>query len=151
MTVYQTEGRVIGQPISPSFGAQNGAGGGGVVSLPAGMSMLEAMSRGILPRNALVASIDGVNTGLGNPTPVGDLCSNGAGQQMNLGTSVAGVANNPIGNGANDQQVFVDGTGAQAQLVNGPTPTCTESLTSGPVSVNTNGSAVSLTANGFQG
>jgi hypothetical protein len=35
--------------------------------------------------------------------------------------------------GTNNQQ-FVDGTGAVAQSANGPTPTGTETLTSGPVS-----------------
>lgn len=155
MTIYQTDGRAVGQPISPSFGAQNGQSGaqaaGASVAIPAGMPIMEAMSRGILPRNALVASINGVSTGLAAPAPVGDLCSNGAGQQMNLGIPVAGVAGNPVSNGANDQQQFVDGVGVVAQLANGPTPTGIESLTSGPVSVNTTGANVSLTSAGFQG
>lgn len=147
MTIYQTEGRVAGQPISPSFGAQNGAGGGGVVAIPAGMSMLEAMSRGILPRNAQVTSINGVGASL---TTIDDLMSNGAGNQLNLGTSTPNVAGNPAGNGAINQQEFVDGTSAASQTVNGPTPTAVESLTSCPVSGATLGTNISL-AGTFQG
>jgi hypothetical protein len=154
MTTYgTTDPRVVGQPISPFFGAQCGQAGaaGGAVALPAGMSILEALSRGILPRNAMVTAINGVSTGAQNPTPVADLCSNGAGAQANGGIAVAGVAGNPVSNGANDQQQFVDGTSAGAQSANGPTPTSIETLTSAPVSVNTFGANVTLGAGQFQG
>ena len=152
MTLYGNGNNApVGGIMSPFQGTTPGVAGGATQQLPAGMSLLEAMSRGLVSRNSLVNTVNGVSTGLGSPTPIGDLCSNGAGQQMNLGVAVPGVAGNPVGNGANDQQVFVDGTSGPAQLANGPTPTCVESLTSGPVSVNTNANSVALVANGFQG
>jgi hypothetical protein len=153
MTVYgSTDGVVVGQPISPFFGAQNGVSqpAGGKVALPTNMTVVEAAARGTLPRNAQVSTINGVSTGLSNPVPVDDLACNGAGAQLNLGIPVAGVAGNPVSNGAIDQQQFVDGTGAVAQSANGPTPTSVESLTSAPVTVATTGGNVGL-AGTYQG
>jgi hypothetical protein len=113
------------------------------------MPMIEAMSRGVLPRNSLITAVSGVSTGAQNPTAIADACSNGCGAQLNQGVAVAGVAGNPVSNGANDTQLFVDGTGAQAQQVNGPTPTSTETLTSAPISVNT--SCGNVTLSGYAG
>jgi hypothetical protein len=154
MTTYGANGGVVtGQPISPNFGAQNGAAPalGGQVVLPAGMTMLEAMSRGILPRNCSVASVNGVSCGAQNPTPLDDLVSNGAGNQVNIGAAISGSAGNPVGNGAINQQVFVDGTWTlNASLSTGPTPTNQETLTSCPVSCATLASNLSLSGT-FQG
>lgn len=130
-------GVVLGQPISPSFGQQSAGSpvaAGNPVAVPAGMTMMEAISRGILPRNMNVSAVNGVSTGGQNPTPIDDLMSNGAGNQLNLGVATAGIAGNPATNGAINQQQFVDGTSGPAQLSNGPTPTGVEALTSCPVS-----------------
>lgn len=166
MTIYgQTDGLVVGQPINPNFGAANGAQAptaglisqptqapvtGGMQATGVQMPLLEAVSRGLIPRNVMVNSVAGVSTGGLNPTPIDDLMSNGAGNQINAGVAVAGVAGNPVLNGAIDQQQFVDGTGAVAQSANGPTPTGTESLTSGPVSGATTTANVTLGST-FQG
>ena len=156
MTIYSgnpSTGLVLGQPIAAGFGVQSGGAIPAVnpIAPPPAMPLLEALSRGILPRNSMATAVNGVSTGAQNPTPIADMCSNGCGNQVNLGVAVAGVAGNPTtGNGANDQQQFVDGTSAIAQSANGPTPTGTETLTSGPVSVNT--SAGNVTLNGaYQG
>lgn len=152
MTQYAPAGPlVVGQPISPFFGAQNGASPPGtLVQIPSGMPMLEAMSRGILPRNADASAINSVSTGAQNPTPMDDLMSNGAGNQVNLGVATPLVAGNPAGNGAANQQQFVDGTAAASQLSNGPTPTSVETLTSCPVSGATYGANVTLSGT-YQG
>lgn len=153
MTLYSgpTQPLAAGAQVSGDFGKQSSgsAPANPVITAPPAMPLIEALSRGIVPRNSMVTAVNGVSTGAQNPTPIADLCSNGAGNQVNLGVAVAGVAGNPVGNGANDQQIFVDGTGAVAQSANGPTPTGTESLTSGPVSVNT--SAGNLTLSGYGG
>jgi hypothetical protein len=155
LTIYgspvQGQG-VLGAQLHPNFSQQNAGGAPAAVTVspPANMPLMESMSRGVVPRNANVSSINGVSTGLNNPTPIADLCTNGAGAQLNLGVAVPGVAGNPASNGANDLQEFVDGTGAQAQQVNGPTPTSTETLTSAPVSTNTTCGNVSL-AGSYQG
>jgi len=155
MTIYgspvQGQG-IVGAQLAPGFGVQSAGGAPAAVAVspPPAMPLAEAMSRGVLPRNANVSSVNGVNTGLNNPTPVADLCTNGCGAQLNLGVAIPGVAGNPATNGANDLQQLVDGTGAQAQQVNGPTPTSTETLTSAPVSVNTLCTNVSLAGN-YQG
>ena len=156
MTTYsnpiQGQG-VVGAQLHPNFSQQNaGAAPANVaISPPASMPIAEAMSRGLLPRNALVSSVNGVSCGLGGPTVLADLCTNGAGAQCNGGVAIPGVAGNPPTNGANDQQQYVGGTSAPAPIVNGPTPICTETLTSAPVSINTSFVNVALVAGGFQG
>lgn len=162
MTLYgATDPQVCGQPISPNFGAQCGRQytGAPVIPSPAAspnsgpqVTLLASASNGSMPRNATATAVNGVSTGAQNPTPIDDLMGNGAGNQVNLGVATPGVSGNPSTgnvNGAIDQQQFVDGTGAQAQLVNGPTPTSVETLTSGPVS----GATVvsNVTVAGFQG
>jgi hypothetical protein len=130
MTIYGPNGGVVvGQPISPNFGAQNGASpaGGAAIALPAGMSMLEAMSRGILPRNAYVTSVNGASTGAGDNVSVDELMATGNGNQSMRGTPV------PPSGGINDQQ-FTAGTSAVALQVNGPTQTNTEPQPLAPVS-----------------
>jgi hypothetical protein len=156
MTIYGPNGGVVvGQPISPFFGAQNGASpaGGPIVQAPLGINVpvVEACARGQIPRNMLVTSVGGVSCGAQNGTPIDDLFGNGAGAQVNSGVAVAGVSNNPIsitGAGLNNQ-TFVEGTSAGASLSTGPDPFSTETLTSCPVSHATLVSQ--LTLSGFQG
>ncbi len=114
MTQYVNQGPVVGQPMSPFFGAQNGLGATPVIQQPttaptAGgmqatgvqMSILEACSRGIIPRNANIASVAGVaasagisNTN-GNSLSFDDAMSNGNGAQASGGVAVASVAVHP--------------------------------------------------------
>jgi hypothetical protein len=152
MTLYSgpTQPLAPGAPISGNFGVQSAgsAPANPVITAPPAMPLIEAMSRGILPRNSMVTAVNGVSTGAQNPTVLADACSNGCGAQVNGGVAVAGVAGNPVSNGANDSQQFVDGTSAIAQSGNGPTPTGTETLTSAPVSVNTLAGNVTLSGYG---
>lgn len=166
MTIYGTvDARAVGQPISPSFGAQNGqlgaapviqqptsAPGAGMQATGVQMPLLEACSRGIIPRNALVTSVAGVSCGAQNATPIDDLIGNGAGAQANGGVAVNGAFGNPAqGGGVNNQQ-FVDGNvTSNAGLSTGPAPTGNETLTSAPVSAGTTTANVALQAGGFQG
>jgi hypothetical protein len=165
MTVFKsTDGIVVGQPISPFFGAQNGVQGAGAPTIPVPATtqgtgvqnpILEAAARGALPRNALISTVNTVSTGAQNATPVDDLLGNGAGTQLNLGVAVPGSAGNPVTgnvNGAINQQVFVDGiTTANAALATGPVPSNVETLTSAPVSGATSTNALGLASGGFQG
>ena len=75
MTIYgQTDGIVVGQPLNPNFGAANGAQAttagfvqqpttapvvGGMQATGVQMSLLEACARGIIPRNANIATVAG--------------------------------------------------------------------------------------------
>lgn len=153
MTLYGATSPIAGGIMSPFQGTSAGVpAGSSLLALPAGMPMLEAMSRGLLPRNADVSAINGVSTGAQNPTPVDDLMSNGAGNQVNAGVAVPNSSGNPAGNGAINQQVFVAGVfSANAGLSTGPAPTNTETLTSCPVSGATLGGNITLVAGGFQG
>ena len=168
MTLYgATDPQVCGQPISPFFGQQNGNPRAAAVSQPVipqpsctlgtGVQnpLAEAMSRGALPRNALVTSVGGVSCGAQNATPVGDLCTNGAGAQLNLGVAVPNSSGNPsaISQASIDPpQMLVDGIGSLAAgLSTGPVPTDIETLTSAPVAVSTTTNNIVLQSNGFQG
>jgi hypothetical protein len=175
MAVYgQTDGIVVGQPLNPNFGAANGASApsagfiqqpttapvaGGMQATGVQMSLLEALSRGIIPRNQLIAAIAGQAVSAGFSLSQGDgvtfdeALSSGNGAQVNLGAPVAGVANNPTSlniNEVNNQQ-FVDGTGAVAQSANGPTPTSVESIVSAPLSGSTTTAGVTLLTGGYAG
>jgi hypothetical protein len=176
MTIYGPNGGVVvGQPISPNFGAQNGASpaGGPVISQPTEapvvggmqatgvqMSVLEACSRGLLPRNALVASVAtvpvsvGVSILQGDSASVDELLSSGNGAQVSLGVAVPPNASTP--NAATtagvNNQIFVEGIGnANDGLSTGPTPTNNESLTSAPVPGSVTTANVSLIAGAFAG
>ncbi len=175
MTVYgQTDGIVVGQPLNPNFGAANGAQSptagfiqqpttapvaGGMQATGVQIPILEALSRGIIPRNQMIATIAGqavsagVSLSQGDGATFDEALSSGNGAQVNLGTPVSGVANNPTSlniNEVNNQQ-FVDGTGAVAQSANGPTPTGTESVVSAPLAGSTTTAGVTLLTGGFQG
>lgn len=176
MTVFKnTDGIVVGQPMSPNFGAQNGAQGaglptiqqptqapvtGGMQATGVQMSMLEACSRGIIPRNAQIASIAGQSVSVGISALQGDGVSvdeafgSGNGTQVNLGVAVPPNAGNTSATetmGVNNQ-VFVEGAAsANAALSTGPTPTNIESVASAPLPGSTTTANVSLLVGVFQG
>jgi hypothetical protein len=157
MTTYGTpvNAPVLGAQINPNFGVTNAGApppaGFGAITPPPLMPLIEALGRAVMPRNADVSSVNGVSCGAQNPTPIADLCSNGAGNQCNGGTPLNGAAGNPVQNGANDQQSFVAGDWtAAAGSATGPTPVDNETLTSAPVSCNTFCSNVALSGT-FQG
>ena len=176
MTVFKsTDGVVVGQPMSPNFGAQNGVQGAGgpLISNPTTgptnvgmqatgvqMSMLEAMSRGLVPLNALVNTVSGVSVGgavnvIGSdPATVAQVFSNGNGVETCRGTPVAGQAGNPVltNTGALSQQIFVDGINtANAALSTGPTPTDISSLVEAPAPSSITTNNLALIANQFGG
>jgi hypothetical protein len=167
MTIYVQQGPVVGQPMSPNFGAQNGLGATPVVSQPttaptAGgmqatgvqMSLLEACSRGLIPRNNMVTAAGGVSTGAQNPTPVDDCMSNGCGAQLNLGVAVAPNANNPnsVTTAGVNNQIFVEGIAGNGDGIStGPIPTNIETYTSAPIPASATTANVTLGAGQFQG
>src|SRR6202790_3874854 len=148
MTIYVQPGAVVGQPMSPSFGAQNGLGATPVIQQPttapvAGgmqatgvqMSLLEACSRGIIPRNAQLATIAGqavsvgVSASQGDGVTLDEALSSGNGTQVNLGVAVApNAGNNVVGVLSTlSQQFFVEGTAnANDGLSTGPVLTNNE-------------------------
>ncbi len=173
MTQYVNQGPVVGQPMSPFFGAQNGLGATPVIQQPttaptAGgmqatgvqMSILEACSRGLIPRNANIASVAGVAASAGVSNSQGDALSvdeaisNGNGQQVNQGVAVNPNASNPVAvtTGGVNNQIFVEGiANANGALSTGPVTTNTESLTSAPTPASMTTASVALVANSFAG
>jgi hypothetical protein len=173
MTQYVNQGPVVGQPMSPFFGAQNGLGATPVIQQPttaptAGgmqatgvqMSLLEACSRGLMPRNAYIASVSGVAPAAGVSNSQGDglsvdeAISNGNGQQVNQGMAVAPNASNPnsITTMGVNNQIFVEGiANANDALSTGPAPTNTEAVTSAPTPASTTTANVGLLAGAYAG
>lgn len=175
MAIFKsTDGVVIGQPMSPFFGAQNGqqgagaptieqptsAPGGGMQATGVQMSVLEACSRGLIPRNAQIATISGqaVSVGVsalqGDGVSVDEALSSGNGAQVNLGVAVAPNAANPnsVTTMGVNNQIFVEGIGnANDALSTGPTPTNNESVVSAPLPGSTTTANVGLLSGVFQG
>jgi hypothetical protein len=175
MAIYgSTGGVVVGQPISPFFGAQNGANAaapiiqqptsapvaGGMQATGVQMSMLEACSRGIMPRNAQLATISGqaVSAGIsqsqGDGLSVDEALGSGNGAQTDLGVAEPPNANTPNSVEASgvNTQVFVGGTGsANDALSTGPTPINMDSVVSAPLAGSTTTANVTLLAGVFQG
>ena len=173
MTQYQNLGAVVGQPMSPAFGAQCGAGtlpviqqsttaptAGGMQATGVQMSLLEACSRGVMPRNANVASVSGVAPSVGISNTNGDALSvdeamsNGNGAQVCGGVAVNPNASSPIAvtTGGVNTQIFVEGiANANGALSTGPVSTNTETVTSAPVPASMTTASVSLVANSFAG
>jgi len=115
------------------------------------MSMMEAMSRGLVPMNALVNTVNGVSVGgavnvIGSdPATVGQTFSNGNGSETCRGTNIGP-------NGAVNQQIFVDGIAtAIGASATGPAATNTASLVEAPVTSATTTANVALIANQFGG
>lgn len=175
MAIYgATGGVVVGQPISPFFGAQNGANAaapiiqqptsapvtGGMQATGPQMSMLEACSRGIIPRNAQLSTIAGqsVSVGVsalqGDGVTVDEAFSEGNGTNVNLGVAVASNANNPnsVETAGIDNQIFVGGIGNVDDAVStGQAPTNLSSVVSAPLPGATTTANVSLLAGVFSG
>jgi hypothetical protein len=175
MSIYGPNGGVVvGQPISPFFGAQNGANAaapiiqqptqapvtGGMQATGVQMSVLEACSRGIIPRNAQLATIAGqavsvgVSASQGDGVTLDEALAAGNGNQVNLGVAVAPNAQNTsvaTTMGVNTQ-IFVEGTGnANDSQSTGPTPTNNESVVSQPLPGSTTTANVTLLSGVFQG
>jgi hypothetical protein len=176
MTVFKnTDGIVVGQPMSPSFGAQNGQQGPGAITIEqpttaptAGgmqatgvqMSMLELCSRGLVPRNAQISTIAGqsVSAGIsslqGDSVSLDEAFSSGNGTQVNLGVAVApNAGNNSVGTLSTlSNQAFVEGiAGAGDALSTGPTATNIESIVSAPLAGSTTTANVTLLAGVYAG
>ena len=176
MTLFRaTDGLVAGQPINPNFGAANGAVAPGLATVeqptqapvPGGMqatgvqmSMLEAVSRGLIPRNAQISTIAGqsVSAGIsvqqGDGVTVDEALTSGNGMQVNLGVAVAPNAANPnsITTSGVNNQIFVEGVAnANDGLSTGPAPTNTESVVSAPMPGSTTTANVGLLAGAFGG
>lgn len=176
MGIYGPNGGVVvGQPISPFFGAQNGASppGGPIIQQPTSapvtggmqatgvqMSLLEACSRGIIPRNAQLATIVGqpVSVGVsalqGDGVTLDEAFSEGNGTNINLGVAVPSNANNPnsVETASIDNQIFVGGIGNVDDTVSaGQTPTNISSVVSAPLVGATTTANVGLLAGVFSG
>lgn len=174
MTIYQSDGRVVGQPVSPFFGAQCGQTGsapvieqptqapvtGGMQATGVQMSLLEACSRGLIPRNAQLSTIAGQSVSAGISVSQGDSVSldeafsSGNGMQVNLGVAVPPNANNTsaVTTAGVNNQIFVDGVAnANDGLSTGPTPVNNESVVSAPLPGSTTTANVTLLSGAFQG
>jgi len=167
MTVFKsTDGLVVGQPISPFFGAQNGIQGPGAPIIPSPnassnsgpQSVIHALaSTGSVPMNANVTSVAGVATGLaagigGDNASVAEMMSSGNGSPSLLGVGVAGSSGNPtsITTAGINNQIFVGGISSQGSaLSTGPAPTDTANITAIPMSGAT--IASNIVTSGFQG
>ena len=160
MTVYgATDPQVLGQPVSPFFGAQQNVRytGAPVIPQPAQVNAPqvtahESISRGALPMNANATAVGAVSTGAQNPTPMADMLGNGCGNQCNLGVAVPPNGGNPnsITTLGVNNQIFVEGIANAADgLSTGPVPTNVETMTSAPVPGST--TVNNLTLSGFQG
>jgi hypothetical protein len=154
MTVFKsTDGLVVGQPISPFFGAQNGVQGAGapVIQSPnaspnSGVQqpVVAAVATGSMPSNASVSTVNGVSVGPSDPCSINELQTNGNGV-----TAMHGSPAPPSG-GVNDQQ-FAAGTTAPTFIENGPTTTNNEPQPLGPVSGAVLTSNIGLQAGVFLG
>jgi hypothetical protein len=176
MTVYKnTDGIVVGQPMSPFFGAQNGQQGPGAITIEqpttaptAGgmqatgvqMSVLEQCSRGLIPRNANLATIAGQSVSAGVSQSQGDglsideafSCGNGA--ETCLGAPVAPNAGNTsvVTLSTLSNQAFVDGiAGAGDAISTGPAATNIESVVSAPMAHSTTTASVTLVSGVYSG
>jgi hypothetical protein len=149
MTIFQNPvtGPVVGQPIQPGFGVQNSgaqAVGAPLTTIPPNMTQLEAASRGIVPLNMNVTSVNGISTGQSDPCSMLELMSNGNGVPAMRGAAL------PPSGGINDQQ-FAAGYAAPTLQENGPTPTNTDPQPLSPVSGAVLGANITLTAGSFNG
>jgi hypothetical protein len=168
MTVFKsTDGLVVGQPISPFFGAQNGVQGAGapVIQSPnsspnSGVQqpIHAAISTGSMPQNAMINTVNGVSPG-GNPAVIGSdpasvaqQISNGNGADTERGVPIPGQSGNPATPGTVNNQIFVDGINtANAALSTGPAPTDISSATECPLSSSMQTNNVVLFPQQFQG
>jgi hypothetical protein len=164
MTLFKsTDGLVVGQPISPFFGAQNGVQGAGapviqspVASPNSGVQQpaLAAVATGSLPANALVSTVNGVSVGgavtgpgIGaDPCSVMELFSSGNGNQANGGVGQGAINAQQVEN-----QQYAVGETAVAMTENGPTPVNVDTLGVAPVPAGVPTNSIALVASGFIG
>jgi hypothetical protein len=173
MTQYVNQGVVVGQPMSPNFGAQQGVGpavivqqpttapvAGGMQATGVQMSLLEACSRGIIPRNANLATVAGqsVSAGVsnvqGDGMSVDEGLSSGNGAQTSLGVAVPPNAGNNAATetAAVNNQVFVEGiASANGALSTGPAATNVESAVSAPTPGSITTANVTLISGAYSG
>jgi hypothetical protein len=173
MTQYVNQGVVVGQPMSPFFGLQQGVGPAPVIEQPttaptAGgmqatgvqMSMLEAASRGLIPRNAYLSTVAGqaVSAGIsasqGDSLTLDEAFSSGNGAQVCLGAPVAPNAANTsvVTLSTLSNQAFVDGiAGVGDALSTGPAATNIENVVSAPLSHSTTTASTTLVAGAYAG
>jgi hypothetical protein len=173
MTQYVNQGVVVGQPMSPFFGLQQGVGPAPVIEQPttaptAGgmqatgvqMSMLEAASRGLIPRNAYLATVAGqpVSAGIsasqGDSLTLDEAFAGGNGAEVCLGAPVAPNAGNTsvVTLSTLSSQAFVDGiAGVGDAISTGPAPTNIESVVSAPLAHSTTTASVTLVAGAYSG
>lgn len=158
---------VCGGIISPAFGQQfsgpQAVGAPLVNPVPLGgvqKSLLEACSKGELPRNAQLASVSGqaVSAGIsasqGDGMSVDEGMTSGNGNQLNLGVAVAPNAGNTsaVSTAGISQQVFVGGeANANAAISNGPAATNIESAISAPMPGSITVGNIALLAGVYQG
>lgn len=164
MTLFKaTDGIVVGQPMSPFFGAQNGIQGAGapviqspVVSPASGpqVSTLASTSNGTMPTNALVSTVNGISVGgtvtvpgIGaDPCSVMELLSSGNGNQANGGVGQGAIPGQP-----SENQQYTVGQSAVTMTENGPTPVNVDTLGVAPVPAGIPTNAIVLVASGFSG
>lgn len=175
MAIYgATGGVVVGQPISPFFGAQSGASSaapviqqptqapvtGGMQATGVQMPLLEAMARGIIPRNQQLATIAGqsVSAGIsqsnGDGVTLDEALTSGNGNQVNLGAAVPPNAGNNVATttaGVNNQFFVQGNANANDNLSTGPAATNVESIISAPLPGSTTTANVTLLSGVFQG
>jgi hypothetical protein len=176
MAIYgQTDGIVVGQPLNPNFGAANGAQAatagfiqqpttapvvGGMQATGVQMSLIEACSRGIIPRNANIATIAGqaVSAGIsasqGDSLSVDEAFSSGNGAEICLGVPVAPNAGNTsvVTLSTLSSQVFVDGiAGVGDALSTGPAATNIENVVSAPMAHSTTTANITLLTGVYSG
>lgn len=131
MALYGPNGGItVGGPISPFFGAQNGASpvGGPIIQQPVGMPMVVAVSQALIPANALVTSVNSQNAGTGDPMSVLEAMNDGNGNQANGGIGCGSVAKQQA-----EQQEYAVGLSAVAMTQNGPTTCNTDPMCISPV------------------
>jgi hypothetical protein len=124
------------------------------------MSVLEQCSRGLIPRNANLATIAGQPVSVGVSASQGDgltvdealACGNGA--QSCLGAPVAPNAGNTsvVTLSTLSNQAFVDGiAGVGDALSTGPCPTNIESVVSAPMAASTTTANITLLSGVYAG
>lgn len=153
MTLYGNGNNApVGGIMSPFQGTTPGVAGGATQQLPAGMTILEALSRGLVSRNSLVNTVNGVSVGgptgvIGaDPCSIDELLSTGNGNQANQGVSLA-----PVAGQIGENQQYVVGLSSNASLSNGPASENTDPIGIAPVPAGLPISSVALIAQGFSG
>jgi len=124
------------------------------------MSMLEAASRGLIPRNAQIATIAGqaVSAGVsalqGDSLSIDEAFAGGNGAEVCLGAPVAPNAGNTsvVTLSTLSNQAFVDGiAGVGDAMSTGPAATNIENVISAPMAHSTTTASVTLVSGAYSG